>query len=273
MCLVLIARLTGTAVGQDEVVPEIQPLRWFANVGYSEYIAAPVSVLRQEGPSPAFVPQWRRGRGIDLAIGRRLGAKNKLMLRGIWDRMPLGYTLDLLPEDHPDLGLSYPVQDLNITRWFRRVSVGLSYQHEWSVLRRSKIRLGGGVLFNTSMKDFPYDSGVAAIDDTTVYWIMGLDARVFPSRSSWRFRGELQYALMVNDRHSLVFGYYFDRPFQNAVVDGGAIILGNSAYRTTVLFEQTGILQGLTIGYEYSWGRPRNSKFSYGSQGRSNGSP
>lgn len=250
--LLLLLPLVGAASGQGHA-PILPSTYWFASATYTEYIAAPVKVYDKQGPSPAFVPKWRRGRGVEVAVGRGVGVHGRLRATGVWDRLPMGYSLDMLIEDHPELGLGYSVQDLNLTRWHRRVCFGLTYEHQWRLGMRGSIRSGAGVLWNAEYKDQSYHSGVGAVRDTTAYWIMGLDARIFPGSSQWQGRGHVRYVHAITPRHAISISYYVDVPFSPAITDGRVVLVGNSPYRTTLRFQQSGLIQGLSAGYEYAW--------------------
>lgn len=230
---------------------------WFAGIGYTEYIAEPVSITLIEGPSPSFVPQWSRGRGLTFALGKRLDQHSALSVRLIWDRLPLGAALNYLPEDHPEFGVRNPLRGANFTYWFRRGSLGLAYRYNWRLGQRASLRAEAGISYDVSWKEYPYHSGIGSIGDTASYWLRGLDARIFPKGSAWRGRLELQYAYTLGRRHAVALGYYVDMPFSNAIIDGRAILLGNSIYRTTVEFHQSGSIQGLALSYEYAFGRTK----------------
>ncbi len=253
MFLCFFACLSQPLLGQADRVHLVKENCWFVMAGYTEYITSPVEIEEKHGPSPAFVPTWRRNRGVAIAIGRSFGRNHKLTLIGTWDRSPLGYTLDLRPEDHPSLGMRNGIYDASIGYWFPRASIGVGYHYGFPVGSQSMIRLGGSMLYDLSMKEIPYHSGVAAIDDSTTYWIMGIDARMFPKNSLWRMRGEMHYEFAITKQHGLSLGYYYDRPLNNTVVAGEAVILGNTVYRTTVKFQQSGERHGFMLGYQFRW--------------------
>ena len=251
--LVIGACLAEQAAAQDMHTIGLSRASWFAMASFTEYVTSPVEILGRNGPSPAFVPTWRRNRGVAIALGWEFDRKHKLMLTGTWDRSPLGYALDLRPEDHPELGLRNGIYDASIGYWFPRASIGVGYHYGFSIGSRSIFRIGVSMLYNLGMKDIPYRSGVAAIDDSTTYWIMGIDARMFPRNILWRMRGEMQYEFAITKQHGLLLGYYYDRPMNNTVVAGEAVILGNTVYRTTIQFLQSGERHGLLIGYQFKW--------------------
>lgn len=215
---------------------------WTGSVGCLEYLTAPVQILDFEGPSPSFIPKWQRGWGLDLTLGRSIGKHGRFLARGVWDRIPIGYATDVEPDDHPALGINYSIASLNSTHWSRRISVGLSYRYGFELSAKSILELGVGILHNTNHNNYPYRVGEGAITDSTVYWIIGLQTRVFSGSSPWHGRGEVQFTRRVFRNHALTLAYYVDLPFSDVYTEGSAILLGNTQYQTTLTFRQSGFI-------------------------------
>lgn len=230
-------------------------LLWSASVGCTEYLTAPLKISDLQGPSPSFIPKWQKGWGLDFALGRSIGKHGRILIRGIWDRVPLGYATDVEPNEHPALGFQNPVESLNSTYWARRISIGATYRYGWSISGRAKLELGVGILRKVNTNDYPLSVGEGAITDTAAIWILGLHTQVFAGNSPWHGRGEVQFTTLVLGNHALTLAYYVDVPFGNVYTNGSAILLGNTQYQTTLTFHQSGFIQGITFGYEYSWSR------------------
>lgn len=236
-------------------VKDVPKKIWSVSAGCTEYFAAPVQILDIHGSSPSFVPKWQKGWGMDFSLGRALGKHGTLLARGIWDRVPLGYATDVEPTEHPGLGISYSIESLNSTYWSRRLSLGLSYKYGWKLSRNGVIDLGIGILRNLNTNNYAYRVGEGALTDSSVIWILGLDTQVFPGASPWHGRAEIQFTRRVYKDHALFMAYYVDIPFSDVYTNGRATLLGNSEYRTTLTFRQSGFIQGLTVGYTYGWSR------------------
>lgn len=228
---------------------------WTVSAGCTEYITAPVQILQIHGPSSSFVPQWQRGWGLDFSLGRALGKHGRLQAHGIWDRVPLGYATDIQPSEHPDLGISYAIESLNLTDWSRRLSLGLAYKYGWELSRNSGLELGLGILKNIKSNDHEFRISGSADTDSALIWILDLKTQVFPDKSPWHGRAQVQFTRWVYKGHALFVTYYVDIPFSDVYTNGIVTLLSNTAYRTTLTFRQSGLIHGLTLGYTYGWSR------------------
>lgn len=223
-------------------------------LAWTEFVGDAVNVSNRSGPSPAFVIEPRRGRGLHLDWD--FASLGTLTFLGTiaHERVPMGFRLDARRADHPGVPLPFDVQDLNLTTSFKRVSFGLGIAHARRLGPRLVARVDMAVLRHFINVGQFYHQGVGARTDTASTWVMSLDARILQPSSTWHVRMRVGVEYSVWLRHAVGLFLLHDQPFGDTFSDGRVTLFGSTEHRTTLEFRQRGAITGVCATYRYAWG-------------------
>ena len=216
------------------------------------YVSPPIEVANRQGPSPAFVPRSRNGWQIALelkAVGR---PKHGVFGRVSYDKLPMGYDIDARPEDHPEI-LGVHVVDANLAIRFDRISLGIGYKLIAFSRRHWVVEPSVFLLRNTQSGNRVFNYRAYVIEDTTALQTMRIVARSFPGQSIWQWSVSIGVARVIAQKHAIGLSIFYNRPIDPLIVHGDVVLFGETQYRTTLSFEQSGIIYGAALYYAFGW--------------------
>jgi len=227
---------------------------------YSQFLAQPVTIHQRSGRSSSFQEDLKHGSRVGLGLRVWNYQGTSLLSLVQYDRLPMGFSLDVERSEHPNADLPFDVHDANFTLRFTRLGFGLGVEHEFRLGNKWSLDISGSAVHNIFTSSTSYHLGVGARGDTASVWVLGLDVQVFRGQSVWHVAVGTEINYHYSDRHSFSFGVYYDRPFGSVFTQGQAVVLGLTEYRTVVDFSQSGRIYGLSLSYRYTWHGKENGR-------------